>query len=127
MNAGITQAVIAALQTAQGSDSSNGIPAQVQMPRMGRQRGVNAVNATGNDASVAGSATSRQFSIEYDDDGRISSMGISKITTGNRHVSSSNFARTEPADIGYNSTIEIDSHADTHCFGRNFRIITTIP
>mmetsp|Transcript_15996 Transcript_15996/g.23840 ORF Transcript_15996/g.23840 Transcript_15996/m.23840 type:complete len:787 (+) Transcript_15996:5053-7413(+) len=124
VNAGITQAVIAALQTAQGSDSSNSIPTQVQMPRMGRQRGVNAVNTTGNDASVAGSATSRQFSIEYDDDGRISSMGISKITTGNRHVSSNNFARTEP-DIGYNSTIEIDSHADTHCFGRNFRIITT--
>ena len=81
MNAGITQAVIAALQTAQGSEPGSGIPGQVQMPRMGRQRGVGAVGTTGNDASVAGSATSRQFSIEYDDVGRISSMGISKITT----------------------------------------------
>ena len=74
MNAEITQAAIAAFQTTQGDD--NGIPTQVQMPRMGRQRGINAVG-TSNDASVAGSANSRQFSIQYDDDGRISSIGIS--------------------------------------------------
>ena len=51
-------------------------------------------------------------------------MGISKITTRNRHVSSNNPTKHD-GEIGYNSTIDIDSHADTHCFGNNFQILSS--
>ena len=59
-------------------------------------------------------------------------MGISKITTDNCcHVSeenshvSSNHSSQRDGNIGYNITIEINSYADTHCFGKNFRIVST--
>ena len=48
-------------------------------------------------------------------------MGISKITTINRHVSSNNFTKHDD-EIGYNSTIDIDSHASTHYFVRTFEL-----
>ena len=44
---------------------------------------------------------------------RTSSMGISKITTRNRHYSSNNFTNHDDK-TGYNSTIEIDIHSGTH-------------
>ena len=49
-------------------------------------------------------------------------MGISKINTINCHVYS-NHSINYDGGIGYNSTIEIDSHANTHCFGKKFRIV----
>ena len=50
-------------------------------------------------------------------------MGITKITTRNRHVSSNNPTKHD-GEIGYNSTIDINRHDDTHCFGKNFRIVS---
>ena len=88
---------------------------------MGRQIGVNSVD-TNKYFSVTGSGSSKSFSIHYEDDGSISSMVISTITTRNRHVSSNNFTNSY-SEIGYNSTIEIDNHSDTCCFGKNFRIV----
>ena len=64
------------------------------------------------------------FLIQYDDGGRISSIGISKITTRNRRVSSNN-STNHDGEIGYNSTIEINSHNDTRYFGNNFRIVSS--
>ena len=121
-NVDIIQAAISALQSAPTSDSVNNVPAQVQMPRMGRQRGIHAMSVSG-DSSTSGSAGSRQVSIQYDNDGRVSNMEISGVCTDNRHVSSNSSARHD-GEVGYNSTIEIDSHADTHCFGRNFHIVS---
>ena len=51
-------------------------------------------------------------------------MVISKITTRNRHVYSNNPTKHD-GEIGYNSIIEIDSHSHTHCFGKNFRIVSS--
>ena len=51
-------------------------------------------------------------------------MGITKITTRNRHVSSNNPTKHD-SEIGYNSTIDINRHDDTHCFGKNFRIVSS--
>ena len=52
-------------------------------------------------------------------------MGISKITTRNRHVSSYNSTKHD-GEIGYNFIIEIYSHADTLFFGKNFWIFSSI-
>ena len=120
-NTNITQADIAEFHTSQPDDDR--ITDQVQIPRMGRKRLFNAV-ATNNDVSVTGSGSSKHFYIQYDDDGRISGMGISKITTRNCHVSSNN-STNHDGRIGYKNTIEIDSHADTHFFGKNFRIVSS--
>ena len=88
------------------------------MPRMGRQRGVNAV-FTNNDVSVTGLGISKRFYIQYDDDGRISRKRILKITARNRHVASKHSTKHD-GEIGYNITIVFYSHADTNCFGKNF-------
>ena len=49
-------------------------------------------------------------------------MVTSRITTRNRHVYSNNSTKHD-GEIGYNSTIEINTHVNTHCFGKNFRIM----
>ena len=116
INTNITQASIAGFHTSHTNDNS--IPVQVQMIHMGRQIVVNAVS-TNNYVSVNGLIIPKQLSIQYDDGSRIPSMGISKITTRNFYVSSNNFTRHD-SKIGYNSSIEINSHADTHCFDKKF-------
>ena len=120
MNTKIPQEVIAAFHNSHPND--NIIPTQFQMPRMGRQIIVNVIS-TYKDVSVTGSGISKYFSIQYDEDDRISSIGISKITNRNLHVSSNN-STNHDSEIGYNSTIEIDIHAYTHCFGKKFRIVS---
>ena len=45
-------------------------------------------------------------------------MVISKIATRNHNVSSNNYTNHD-SEIGYNSTIDVDSHADAH-FCENF-------
>ena len=57
------------------------------MTLMVSQRGVTAV-VTNNYVSVTGLGSSKRFCIQYDDDSRISIMGLSKITTKNHHISS---------------------------------------
>ena len=52
-------------------------------------------------------------------------MVISKITTRCFHVSSNNSTNCD-SEIGFNSTIEIDGHTNNHCFGKKFRIMSTI-
>ena len=47
-----------------------------------------------------------------------------KNTTRNRHVSSNNPTKND-GKIGYNSTIDINRHDDTHCFCNNFRIVSS--
>ena len=42
----------------------------------------------------------------------------------NCHVSLKNPTKNE-GEISYNRTIDIDSHTDTHYFGKNFRIVLT--
>ena len=121
MNTDITQEDIAAFHTSHPDD--NIIPAQVQMPRMVRQIGVNTV-ATKNDVSVTESGISKQFFIHHCDDGRISGMVITKITTRNRHVSSNN-STNRYGEIGYNSTIEVNSHSNTYCFGKNLQTMSS--
>ena len=121
MNTDITQEDIAAFHTSHPDD--NIIPAQVQMPRMVRQIGVNTV-ATKNDVSVTESGISKQFFIHHYDDGRISGMVISKITTRNRHVSSNNSTNSD-GEIGYNSTIEVNSHSNTYFFGKNWQTMSS--
>ena len=93
------------------------------MPHMARQRGVNTVT-TKNYFPVTGSGIKKQFSIQYDDYGRISSIVISKITTRNRHASSNNSTKHD-GEIGYNSTIDINSHTDTIFFVNNFLIVSS--
>lgn len=88
------------------------------MTHMGSQRGGIAIS-TNNYSSVTGSGGSKRLSIQYDKNGRIYSMVISKITTVNYHVYS-NYSTKHDDEIGYNSNIEINSHADTHFFGNNF-------
>ena len=60
INTDITQTYISLFHTSQ--TNGNSIPAQVQISRMGRQRGVNVV-ANKNDVSVTGFVISKQFSI----------------------------------------------------------------
>ena len=50
-------------------------------------------------------------------------MRISKNSNRNHHVSSNN-STNNYGEVGYNITIEIDSHDYTHCFGRKFRILS---
>ena len=69
--------------------------------------------------------SSKQYYIQYDEDGRISNKGISKITTRNHHVSSINSTKKD-VEIGYNSTIETNIHASNHCFGKKFQIMSSI-
>ena len=121
MNSEITQAAIAEFNTSQ--PGGNIISAHIQIPRMGRQRGVNSF-AANNGVSVTGSGSSKRFSIQYDNYGSISIMVISKITNRNHHVSSNNSTKHD-GEIGYNSTIDIISHADTHCFGKKFLIVSS--
>ena len=90
---------------------------------MGSKIGVNAV-VTNNNVLVTHSGNSKRFSIQYNNDGRIPSMGISKITTRNCHVSSNNLTKQD-GEIRYNSIIDINSHADTHYFGKNFLIVSS--
>ena len=85
---------------------------------MARQRGVNTVT-TKNYFPVTGSGIKKQFSIQYDDYGRISSLEISKITTRIRNVSSDNSTKNDD-EIRYNSTVDMDSHAGNYFFGKNF-------
>ena len=112
MNNNITQEAIAESHTSQ--PDKNIISAQVQMPRMARQRGGNAV-ATNNDVSFTVFGSSKHFFIQYVNDGRLSGLVISKITSRNRRVSSKNITKHD-VEIGYNSTIEIDSYAGTIFF-----------
>ena len=51
-------------------------------------------------------------------------MGIPKIMTVNFHVSSNNSTKHD-GKIGYNSTMNIDSHDDTNYFGNKYRIVLT--
>ena len=74
---------------------------------------------TNNYESVTGLIISKRFSIQYDNYKRISTIRISKITTRNRHISLNNSTNNYD-EIGYNSTIDINSHADTHFLGENF-------
>ena len=96
MNTDTTQAAIAELYTSQTDD--NIITAQVQIPRMVRQRGVNSV-ATNNDVSVNVLGSSKRFSIQYNEDGRVLSMRISKIATRNCHVSSNYSTKYDVEDV----------------------------
>ena len=121
INTDITQEDIAEFYTYQPNDNS--ISSQVQNSHMGMKIGVNTVT-TKNDISVTGQKSSKRFAIKYDNDDRISGIGISKITTRNRHVSSNNSTKHD-GKIVYNSTIDINSHVDTHCFGNNFRIMSS--
>ena len=93
------------------------------MSPMGMQRGVNTV-ATNNEVSVTTWASYKLFSIQYDDDDRISSIEISKISTRNCHVSS-NISTNHDGEIKYNNHIVNDSHVDTHYFGKNFWIVSS--
>ena len=121
MNIEITQAAIAAFYTSHTNDNS--IPVQVKMARIVRQILVNTV-ATNKDFSVTVLGISKRFYIQYDNNASISIMVISKITTRNRHVSSNNSTKHD-SEIGYNSTIEIDSHVDNYFCFNNFRIVST--
>ena len=89
---------------------------------MERQIIINAVT-TKNDVSVTGSVSSKRYSIQYDENGRISVIGISKITSKNLPVPSNNYTNHD-GEIGYNSTIEINSHSDNH-FLVNIQIISS--
>ena len=117
----ITRADITSIHTSQTNDNS--ITIQVQMPHMVRQIRFNTV-ATNNDVSVTWLGSSKRFSIQNDNDGSILSLGISKITTRYRRVSSDNPTKHD-GEIRYYSTIDIDSHANTHCFGNNFRVVSS--
>ena len=75
MNTDITQADVAAFHTYH--TKNNSIPTQAQIPCMRRQIGGNPVSAN-NDVSVNGSGSSKRFSIQYDKNGRILSILISK-------------------------------------------------
>ena len=90
MNTDITQEAITAFHTSK--PDKNSITTQVQMPRMGRQRGVNAV-ATKNGVSVTGLVISKLFSMQYDDSCSISIIGVSKFTTINLYVYSNNYTK----------------------------------
>ena len=68
INTDITHTTITAFHTSQTDD--NRILAQIQIKRMGSKIGVNSV-ATNNDVSVTGPVTSKPFSIQCDDNGRI--------------------------------------------------------
>ena len=81
---------------------------------MGRQRVVNSVFAS-NDAWFNGSGISTRFYIQYENDGKISRIGSSKITTRNFDVSS-NISTKHDNEIDYNSTTVINSHANTNFF-----------
>ena len=119
MNTDITHEVISELHTSQPDDNS--ITDQVQMSRIGSKIWVNAVT-TNNNVSVIGPRSSKRFYFQYADDGKISSMGTSKTTTRNRHDSSNNSTKYD-GEIGYNRTIEINSHADTYFFVKNFQMV----
>ena len=119
MNNNITQVDITVLQTSQ--TDYNRIPAQLQMSRIVSQRGFHSVSAN-NYASVNGLGSLKRFSIHCGDDGRILSMGISKITTRNHHLSSNNPTKHD-GEIEYYSTIEINIHSDTHFVDKNFQIL----
>lgn len=122
MNNEIAATVITGVMNAQatntetGSLASNSIPTQVQMPQAGRH--ANTVSAT--------NSSSRTVRV-FDHNGNITgTRNIGKVITGPR------VRRTERKVYNqkrkYNpesSTLEIDSHADTHCFGSNFRVIRT--
>ena len=51
-------------------------------------------------------------------------MDISKITTRNPHISSNNSTKHD-GGIGYDITIDINSHTNTHCFGKNLRVASS--
>ena len=120
-NTDITQTAINYFHTSR--PNYNSIPTQVQIPCMGRKIGVNAV-VTNNDVLVTHSVHSKRFYIPYDNNDRIPSMLILIVTTRNCNVSSNNPTKHD-GEIGYNSTIFINSHADTHYFGKNFLIVSS--
>ena len=68
MNTVITEATIVEFYTSHPDNSS--IPAQSQIPHMVSQRVFHIV-ANKNNTSVTGLVTSKQFSIQYDDNGNI--------------------------------------------------------
>ena len=73
MNTEIKQEDISAFHTTHSD--YNSITSQFQMSLMVRQRGFNAAD-TNTYASVNGSGSSEWLSIQYNDNGRISSTGI---------------------------------------------------
>ena len=117
MNTNITQVDIAEFRTSQSDD--NIITAQVQIPAMGKLIGVNE-SANKNYISVTGLGSSNFVYIQYEDDGRISRIGIKKICTKNCHVFSNNPTK-HYGELLFNSTIDINSHSKNHFWVRTFR------
>ena len=115
--AAIINGVIQASRTERDGLSTTGsIPTQVQMPQHGPHVRVPPRSVS---AATTGSV-SQAASVRYDHNGNI--VNISKVQTGVRRVNTSAVSYTTPDNNdNYEALpLEIDNHADTHCFGRNF-------
>jgi hypothetical protein len=117
--AAIINGVIQASRTERDGLSTTGsIPNQVQMPQHGSH--VRTPPRSVNGTTTAGASTGSQSSpVRYD---HLGNIVVSKVKTGRRitntsAVSYSEYNHTDNYDV---LPLEIDNHADTHCFGCNF-------